>query len=84
MLHSPYVKQLFFVKINGNLVKKQKHILQISVQELHNDMILTISQGGHFGARTVDGKLYIGYTSLRKYTKTNIKNTSKRDNITCG
>ena len=45
MLHSPYVKQLFFVKINGNLVKKQKHILQISVQELHDDMILPISEG---------------------------------------
>ena len=42
----PYVMQLhdvsdsLFVKIYGTLVKKHKHLPQISVLELHNDMIL--------------------------------------------
>ena len=47
-------------------------------------MILSIHQGGFFGARTADGKLYIEDKYLRKYTPNNINPTSKRDNITCG
>ena len=43
------------VKINGILIKKQKNLPQISVIELHNDMILPSSEGGFPGARTVDG-----------------------------
>ena len=42
-IHLPNLQDLLFVKINGTLVKKQKHILQISVRELHNDMIFPIS-----------------------------------------
>ena len=34
-----------FVKITGTRVKKQKHLLQIPVQELHNYMILPIYEG---------------------------------------
>ena len=37
-------------------------------------MILLIYQGGGFGAITVDGKLCIGDTSIRKYTQKNIYN----------
>ena len=48
------------------LVNKKKHLLQISVRELHNDIILKNPQGGFLGAITVDGKLCIGDTSLRK------------------
>ena len=44
VIHSLNVKHVLFVKIIGTLVKKQKHLLQISVQELHNDMILPISE----------------------------------------
>ena len=66
IIHSPNVKDSVFVKINGNIVKKQKHILQISVQELHNDMILPISEGRFFGTATVYGILCIGDTSLSK------------------
>ena len=45
VIHSPNVKYWLFVKINGNIVDKQIHILKISVQELHNDMILPIFEG---------------------------------------
>ena len=31
VIHFPDVKGSFFVKINGNLVKKQTHLIQISV-----------------------------------------------------
>ena len=34
-----------FVKINGTILNKHKHLLQISVRDLHNDMILPISEG---------------------------------------
>ena len=54
-----------FVEINGILVKKQKHLPQIWVRELHNDMILPIPEGGFPGVRTVDGNIFIGDTSLR-------------------
>ena len=37
-----------------------------------------------FGARTVDGKLCTGDTSIRNYTIKHIKTMSKRNNITCG
>ena len=42
------------------------------------------TKGDCFGAITVDGKVCIGYTSLRKYTPKYIKQTSNRNNITCG
>ena len=38
VIDSPKVSDKVFVKINGNIVKKQKHLLQISVRELQNDM----------------------------------------------
>ena len=49
------------------MVKKKKHLLKISVRELQNDMILTSSEGGFSGARKIDGNIFIGHTSLRKY-----------------
>ena len=67
VIHSSNVKDSLFVKINGTIVRKQKHLPQISVQELHNDMILPIYEGGFWGSRTVDGNVYIGDTSIRKY-----------------
>ena len=73
-----------FVKINGTLVQKQKHILQISVQEIHNDIILPTSEGGFLRAKTVYGKICIGYKSLRKYMPKYIKPMSNRNKITCG
>ena len=42
VIHLPNLKDSLFVKINGTLVNKQKHLLQIPVQELHSDIILPI------------------------------------------
>ena len=73
-----------FVKINDNLVKKQKYRLQILLRELHNDIILPSSGGGFSGARTIDGNVCIGDTSLKKYIPKYIKPMSKRNKIICG
>ena len=43
---SSNVSYSLIFKINVTIVKKQKHILKISVQDMHNDMILPIYQGG--------------------------------------
>ena len=47
-------------------------------------MILPISQGVFFGARTFDGKVYIVDMELRKYMPKYIETMSNRNNITCG
>ena len=60
VIHSPNIKDSLSVKINGNLVNKQKHLPQISVQELHNDMTLLFLKD-LFGARTADERICIGY-----------------------
>ena len=44
VIHPPNLSESLLVRVNGTLVKKQNHILLISVQELHNDMILQIYQ----------------------------------------
>ena len=83
VIHLPNVKDSLFVKINGTILKKHKHLPQISLRELHNGMILPIYEV-FFGARTADGNICIGYTSLRNYMPKNIKPMRNRNNITCG
>ena len=34
-----------FVKLNGTMVNKHKHLIKISVRDLQNDIILPVSQG---------------------------------------
>ena len=59
LIQSPNVSDSLFVKINGTHVNKWKHLIQVSVLELHNDLMLPIYQGGLFGLRTADRKVYI-------------------------
>ena len=47
--------------------KGEKNLLQISVLDIYNGMILQSSEGVIFGARTVDGKFSIGDKSLSNY-----------------
>ena len=72
VIHSLNVKDSLFVKINGNPVKKEKYLPQISVRELHNYMILPISEESLFGAINFDEKVCIRYKYLRKYMPTYI------------
>ena len=55
----------------------------MSLIDLHNDMIFTIYQWGFFGARTVDEKLCIGYTYIRRYIPKYIEPMSTRNKIKC-
>ena len=45
VIHNPNVKDSLFVKTIGIHLGKYKHLLQISVQEIHNDMILLVYEG---------------------------------------
>ena len=47
-------------------------------------MIFPCSEGGFSGARTFDGNICIGDTSLSKYMPKNIKPMSNSSKITCG
>ena len=51
------------------------------IHYLYSYLILPVSQGGFYGARNVDGKLFIGDTSLIKYMPKHTKNTSNRNKI---
>ena len=48
-----------FVKINGTLVNKQKHLRQILVRQIHNENILPSPEGVFPGSRTVYGYMFI-------------------------
>ena len=78
------MKDASFLKTNGTLVREKNHLLQISGQELHNDMILQMYEGGSFGAIKFNRKLFIVDTLIRKYISKYIKPFSNRNNITCG
>ena len=56
-----------FVKVNGTLLKKEKHLIQISVCELYNDLILPVFQGKFHIARNYNGILCIEDISIRGY-----------------
>ena len=60
VIQSTNLSDSLFVNINGSPVNKYNHLLQISIQDLYNDIILTICQGEFFGARTVDGEYVLG------------------------
>ena len=65
-------------------MNKHKNPLQILVEDLHNDMISPIYQGGFFGEKYLNGKVCIGDTSLRNYTPKYTEQTININNITCG
>ena len=57
------------------------HLIQIYVCVLHSDLILPVTKVGFIGACDNEGKVFIGGTSLRKYTLKQIKSTVNRNNI---
>ena len=83
MIISYNASDSLFIKINITLVNKHYHLLQISVWDLQNDMILPFPPGACFGARTVNDKVCIRYTSLRKYMPEYIKPMMNRNEIKC-
>ena len=52
----PNVSDLIHIKVNGNMLNKKKDLLQFSVHELHNDLLLPVSKGGFSGARGKEGR----------------------------
>ena len=72
------------LKENMITLKKHKHLIQISVRELHNDLILSVSQGRCHGARNKDDIVRIGETSLKSYIPKHINPKRNINNTTCG
>ena len=46
LIQYPNASDSISVEVNVTLVKKQNHLLQISVRSLHSDLILPVYQGG--------------------------------------
>ena len=63
------------------MLKKHKHLLQISVHKLHNDNFLPIDQGGFSCAGDDKCRLWIGDTQLRNYIQNHIKWWIKQSKI---
>ena len=60
--------QTHLKKFNDTILNKQKHLLKnISVHEMHNDLILPLSRCGFHGVRSKYGRVCISNTYLRKY-----------------
>ena len=84
LIQSTNVSYSIFVKVNGTLLKKRKHLIQISVRDMHNDLTLPVSHGGFHCDRNEYGKVCIGDTSLRMYRPKHIKLMRNSNNITYG
>ena len=67
------------VKVNGNILKKQSHMFQISVRNLHRDIFLPVSQKVFHGSRNKDGRVCIGDNYLINYTQKQIKPMNNRN-----
>ena len=80
---SPNVPYSIFVKINDTIIKKQKHLIKTSVQDLHNDLILSIPQGGFYGVRYEDLKYVLDKHLLGSRLK-DIQTNEQRRRITWG
>ena len=69
VIQSPNVSDSIFVKFNGTYVKNHNHPLQISLQDLHNYLILPVYRTGYFGSINEYCKVCIVDTSLQKSAK---------------
>ena len=77
------VSDSIFVKVNDTLVKENNHLIQISLRDFYNDIILLVSQSGFYGEINEDGKLFIEDTSLIKYMPKHVKPMREKRSI-CG
>ena len=83
VIQSSNVSNSIFFKIDGTIVKKNKHLPQILVHDIHTNLILLVYQGGFYGTINEGGKVCIGDTYLRKYMPKYIKPMSNINKITC-
>ena len=91
VVNSPIANETLFVENKDTLQRERvgKLLLEISVRELHNDLIeLPPDQGGKGGglacARGSDGKIIISDTSLRYWLPPQLKPMTERHKQMCG
>ena len=59
-------------------------MIQISIHEFHNDLILPVSQGRFYVDWDEELRVCISDTSLRNYTSKHIKQMINRNRTKCG
>ena len=79
VLQSPIVNDCLKVKIDGHTEPKlvPKHLLQVSVRELHNNILITTIDGGLKEARDEDDNRIISDYTLHSLLTTLIIKTVK-------
>jgi len=68
---------------DGKTFSACKLLLEISVRELHNDMIKPVSEGGLEGAIDDDGKQIVSDTMLRSLLPKNMRRMTERHKMMC-
>jgi hypothetical protein len=87
VVESPIVNDT--LRIWNPLSKKKdqivpKQLLQISVRELHNDLLKPVEEGGFEFAYTEDGKVLISDTMLRSLLPKEMRRMTERHKQMCG
>ena len=82
----PNGKDTLKIKMEGQKdpVLMEKLLIQISIRELHNDLVKPMSEGGFAGARDKEGNIIIGDTTLKRLLPPQLRKMTKRNKILCG
>ena len=85
-MQSPIANDCLKVKIDGYTEPQPfpKLLLQVSIRELHNNLISTAKYGGLKEARDEDDKIIIGDSILRSLLPPQLKKMSSRYKVMCG
>jgi hypothetical protein len=86
VVESPIVNETIFVKniVTGQKERVNKLLLQISIRELHNDMLLPPDQGGFAEAWDERGAARISDTALRALLPEQARKMTPRHKQMCG
>ena len=75
---------LVYNPVTGVKERTGKLLLEISVRELHNDMLLPENKGGFAGVRDADGCIIISDTTLRKLLPKELRPATETHKQLCG
>jgi hypothetical protein len=83
---SPITRDTLLVMNQSTGLKERrgKLLLEISVRELHNDMLLPVNKGGFAGVRDNDGAIIISDSTLRKLLPHELRPATETHKQLCG
>ena len=84
LIVSPVKDDTLLVKDkDGKKVRMPKLLLECSVRELHNNMLMPVDKGGFAGAYNVHGIVQISDTALRSFLPKNLRKMTNRYKQMC-